>query len=150
MFKRHGAFEAEFGCGPLKSGDGDGVIERIVQPAQMSGLRRDDQVGPDQPQVVTLARAEGVGQKAVAAEAVGAEAVFEFFDAVLALAAVVVESEDFGGRSGTAGHDEAQVGSGGGVFGLVADAAPMRPTAGTVAEAGEAALGKLGAAIAAL
>ena len=58
MFQRHGAFEAEFGRGPLKSGDGDGVIERIVQPAQMSGLRRDDQVGPDQPQVVTLARAE--------------------------------------------------------------------------------------------
>src|ERR1700688_4207001 len=58
MFKRHGAFEAEFGCGPLKSGDGDRIIERIVQPAQMSGLRRDDQVGPDQPQVVTLTRAE--------------------------------------------------------------------------------------------
>ena len=35
-------------------------------------------------------QAEGVGQKAVAAEAVGAEAVFEFFDAVLALAAIVV------------------------------------------------------------
>ena len=52
MLQRHGAFEAQFGRGPLKSGNGDGVIERIVQPAQVSGLRRDDQVGPDQPQVV--------------------------------------------------------------------------------------------------
>src|ERR1700681_4656385 len=58
MFKRHGALEAKFGRCPLKSGDGDRVIEGIVQPAQMSGLRRDDQVGLDQPQVVTLARAE--------------------------------------------------------------------------------------------
>ena len=58
MFNRHGAFEAKFGCGPLKSGDGDRVIERIVQPAQMRGLRRDLQVRPNQPQVVTFARAE--------------------------------------------------------------------------------------------
>ncbi|MGD0792797.1 MAG: hypothetical protein ABR920_13605 [Terriglobales bacterium] len=35
------------------------------------------------------------------------------------------------------------------MFGLVADAALARPTAGTMAEAGEAALGKLGTAIAA-
>src|ERR1035441_441729 len=68
MFKRHGAFEVEFGCGPLKRGDGDRIIERIMQPAQMSGLRRDDQVGPDQPQVVTFARAE---QHAMFAEADG-------------------------------------------------------------------------------
>ncbi len=47
-------------------------------------------------------------------------------------------------------HDEAQVGAGGGVLGLVADAALARPTAGAVAEAGEAALRELGAAIAPL
>ena len=35
-------------------------------------------------------QAEGVGQEAVTAQAVGAESVFEFFDAVLALAAIVV------------------------------------------------------------
>src|ERR1019366_2342344 len=57
MLQRHSAFDAEFGRGPLKSGNGDGVIERIVLPAQVSGLRRDDQVGPEQPQVVTRARA---------------------------------------------------------------------------------------------
>jgi hypothetical protein len=94
-------------------------------------------------------QAEGVGQKAMTAQAVGAEAVLELLDAVLALAAIVVESEDLGGRSGAVGNDEAQVGSGGGVFGLVADAALARPTAGAVAEAGKAALGKLGTAIAA-
>ncbi len=58
MLQRHGAFEAELGRGPLKSGNRDGVIERIVQPAQLSGSRRDGQVGSDQPQVVTGARAE--------------------------------------------------------------------------------------------
>jgi hypothetical protein len=61
--------------------------------------------------------AEGVGQKAVTAQAVGAETVFEFLDAVLALAAIVVESEDQGGRSGAVSNYKAQVGTGGGVFG---------------------------------
>jgi hypothetical protein len=74
-------------------------------------------------------QAEGVGQKAMTAQAVGAEAVFEFLNAVLALAAMVVESEDFGGTSGAVSNHEAQVGAGGRGFGLVADAAqdPMGP-----------------------
>jgi hypothetical protein len=95
-------------------------------------------------------QAEGIGQKAVTTEAVGAKAVFKFFDAVLALAAVVVEGEDFLSASGAVSNDEAQVRSGGGMFGLVADAALVRPTAGAVAETGEAALGQLGTAVAAL
>src|SRR6266849_1321869 len=90
---------------------------------------------------------EGVGQEAVTAEAVGAEAILEFLDTVLALAAIIVESEDFGGTAGAVGDQETQVGAGGGVLGLVADAALMRPAAGAMAEAGKAALGKLGAAI---
>jgi hypothetical protein len=94
-------------------------------------------------------QAEGIGPKAVTAQAVGAEAILELLDAILALAAIVVESEDLRGRSGAVGNEEAQVGSGGGVFGLVADAALARPTAGAVAEAGEAALRELGTAIAA-
>jgi hypothetical protein len=73
-------------------------------------------------------QAEGVRQKAMAAQAVGAEAVIEFLNAVLALAAIVVESEDFGGTSGSVRNHEAQVGAGGRVFGLVADAALARPT----------------------
>ena len=36
----------------------------------------------------------------MAAQAVGAKTVFEFLDAVLAFAAIVVKSEDFGSRSG--------------------------------------------------
>ena len=43
-------------------------------------------------------QSEGVGQKAVTAQAVGAKAVLELLDAVLALAAIVVESEDFEAR----------------------------------------------------
>src|SRR5213593_1683763 len=95
-------------------------------------------------------QAEGVGQEAVTAQAVGAEAVLKFLDAILTLAAVVVEGEDRGGTTGAVGNHEAQVGSGGGVFGLVADAALARPGAGTMAEAGKAALRHLGAAIAPL
>jgi len=85
-------------------------------------------------------QAEGVGQEAVTAQAVGAESVLELLDAVLTLAAIVVESKDLRGTTGAVGNHEAQVGSGGGVFGLVADAALARPTAGTMAEAGKAAL----------
>ena len=77
-------------------------------------------------------QAESVGQEAVAAQAVGAETVLELLDAVLALAAIVVESEDFGGATGAVGNHEAQVGSGGGVLGFVADAALARPTAGAM------------------
>src|SRR5215470_1619863 len=94
-------------------------------------------------------QAEGVGQKAVTTEAIGAESVFEFLDAVLALAAVVVEGEDFRGAPGAVGDDEAQVGSGRCVFGLVTDAALTRPGAGAMTEARETALRQLGAAIAA-
>src|SRR5436309_11932329 len=93
-------------------------------------------------------QAKSVGQEAVTAQAVGAEAVLKFLDAILTLAAVVVEGEDRGGTTGAVRNHEAQVGSGGGVFGLVADAALARPTAGAVAEAGKAALRKLRAAIA--
>ena len=95
-------------------------------------------------------QAEGVGQEAVTAQAVGAEAVFELLDAVLTLAAIVVESEDLRGTTGAVGNHEAQVGSDGGVLGLVADAALARPTAGAMAEAGKAALRELRTAIAPL
>jgi hypothetical protein len=54
---------------------------------------------------------EGVGQKTMSAEPVGVEAVFELFDAVLALAAIVVEGKDLGSTAGTVGDEEAQIGS---------------------------------------
>ena len=84
---------------------------------------------------------EGVGQEAVAAKTVGAEAVLELLDAVLALPTIVVEGEDRRGGTGAVGDEKAQVGAGGGVLGLVADAALVRPGAGAMAETGEAALG---------
>ena len=68
-------------------------------PSAKAGVTADEEVD----QVVSggvQEQAEGVGQKAVTAQAVGAEAVLELLDAVLALAAIVVESEDLGGRSG--------------------------------------------------
>src|SRR5438132_9095558 len=95
-------------------------------------------------------QAKSIGQEAVTAQAVGAEAVLELLDAVLALAAIVVESEDLGGPASAVSHHEAQVGSGGGVFRLVADAALMGPTAGAMAETGTAALRHLRTAIAPL
>jgi hypothetical protein len=75
------------------------------------------------------------------AQAVGAKAVFEFFDAIFALAAIVVESEDLGGMSVAVGDQEAQVSSGDSMLGLVADTTLARPTAGAMAEAGKALLG---------
>ena len=85
-------------------------------------------------------QAEGVGQEAVTAQAVGAETVLELLDAVLTLAAIVVESEDLRGTTGSIGDEKAQIGSDGGVLGFVTDTALVRPTAGAMAEAGETAL----------
>ncbi|HEV2387990.1 MAG TPA: hypothetical protein VGS20_12130 [Candidatus Acidoferrales bacterium] len=80
-------------------------------------------------------RPEGVGQETVTAQPVGAEAVLQLLGAVLAFAAVIVNSEDLGGAAGTVRNREAEVPAGGGVLGLVGDAALTRPTAGAVAEA---------------
>ena len=54
-------------------------------------------------------QAEGVGQEAVTAQTVGAEAVLELLDAILALPAIVVESKDLGGRSVAVGDQEARL-----------------------------------------
>jgi hypothetical protein len=110
-------------------------LRRAPRLGQMPAKQVDQVVGEAVEQ-----QAEGIGQKAMAAQAVGSEAVFEFLDAVLALAAIVVESKDFGGRSGAVRNQEAQVGAGCREFGLVADAALARPGAGAMRETGEAAL----------
>ena len=93
-------------------------------------------------------QAEGIGQETVAAQPVSAEAILKLLDTVLALAAIVVKSKDFGGATGAVGDQEAQVGADCGVLGLVADAALVRPAAGAMAEAGEAALRDLSTPIA--
>jgi hypothetical protein len=77
----------------------------------------------------------------VTAQAVGAKAVLKFLDAIRALSAIVAESEDLRGRSVAVGDQKAQVGSGDDMLGLVTDTAPVRLTAGAMAEAGKAALG---------
>src|SRR6266568_6505377 len=94
-------------------------------------------------------QAEGVGQETVATQAVGAKAILELLDAVLAFTTVIVEGEDFRSATGTVGNQKAQVGSGGVLLGLVADAALTRPTVGAMAKAGKTALRHLGPAIAA-
>src|SRR5258705_914787 len=71
-------------------------------------------------------QAEGVGQEAMAIQTVGAKSILELLDAVLAFPTVIVEGEEFRSATGTVGNHKAQVGAGGGVFGLVADAALAR------------------------
>src|ERR1700681_1772926 len=92
---------------------------------------------------------EGVGQKAVTAQAVGAETVFELLDAVLAFATIIVKRKDLRGAARSVGDQEAQIGARDGVLGLVADAALTRPRTGAMREAGETALRDFGVAIAA-
>ena len=86
-------------------------------------------------------QAKGVGQKAMTAQPVGAKTVFEFLDAVFTLATFLVEGKDLRGATAAVGNHEAQIGSGGGVLGFVADAALARPAAGAMTEAGVVALG---------
>src|ERR1700739_1654716 len=86
----------------------------------------------------------------MAAQTVGAEAVLEFFDAVLAFSAIIVKREDFRGAALAVGDQETQIGSHRRMLGLVTDAPLAGPRAGTVGKAGEAALRELAAAIATL
>src|SRR3989441_7505867 len=85
----------------------------------------------------------------MAAQPVGSETVLELLNPVFTPPAIVVEVEERTAAALQVGHQEAQVGAGGGVFGLIADAALVRPAPGTVTETGKRALGLLGATIAA-
>jgi len=87
-----------------------------------------------------------VGDEAMAAQPVGGEAVFQLFDAVLALAAnggcaaVVVEAEAGLRAGGRAGHQEAKVGARRCVLHFVADPPPPGPAPGPVAQRRDQAL----------
>src|SRR5258708_27464704 len=92
-------------------------------------------------------QAEHVGAEAVAAQAVRGKTILEFFDAILTFSAIVIE-----GKNGTAaafqvGDQKAHVGSRFGVFGLVTDAALMRPAASAIEKAGKGALWLAGSTI---
>src|SRR2546430_4606994 len=85
----------------------------------------------------------------MAAQPVGSETVLELLNADFPLSAIVVELKDRIAAALQVGHQEAQVGAGGGVFGLIADEALTKPALGTVTETRKRALGLLGSTIAA-
>jgi hypothetical protein len=74
---------------------------------------------------------KGIGSKAVAAESVSGKAVLELFNAVLAFPAIVIEAKDRAASTIQVGDQKAQVGTGLGVFGFVADATLMEPALST-------------------
>ena len=83
---------------------------------------------------------KGIGSKAVAAKSVSGKAVLELFNAVLAFPAIVIEAKDRAASTIQVGDQKAQVGTGLGVFGFVADAALMEPALSTVRETRKKAL----------
>jgi hypothetical protein len=83
---------------------------------------------------------KGIGSKAMAAESIGIETILELFNAVLALPAIVIEAKDRATSTFQVGDQKAQVGTGLGVFGFVADAALMEPALSTVRETRKKAL----------
>jgi hypothetical protein len=85
-------------------------------------------------------QAEGVGAKAVAAQAVRSKTIFKLFNAVLTLPAIVIEGKDGTAATSPVGDQETQVGTGLGLFSLVADAPLMRPGVRALAKAGKGAL----------
>src|SRR5580693_4905607 len=58
MFQRHRTFKAQLPSGALKRSHRHGIIERIVQPAQLNRLRRNSETGADQPKIVAFSRPE--------------------------------------------------------------------------------------------
>ena len=92
-------------------------------------------------------QAEGIGSKAVAAQAVRSKAIFKLFNTVLTLATIVIEGKDGTAAAWQVGDQETQVGTGRGLFGLVADAPLMRPGVSAIAKAGKGALRLAGSTI---
>src|SRR5713226_3786914 len=72
---------------------------------------------------------------AVTAQAVSGKAVLEFFNAVLTFPAIVIEGKNGAAATFQIRDQKAQVGSRCSVFGLVADAALVRPTVSAIAKA---------------
>lgn len=88
-----------------------------------------------------------MGSKAVAAQAVRSKTIFKLFDAVLTFPAIVIEGKDRTAAAWQVGDQETQVATGSGVFGLVAEAPPMRPRVSAIAKAGKGALRLAGSTI---
>ena len=92
-------------------------------------------------------QAERIGSKAMAAQAVSSKTIFKLFNAVLTFAAIVIERKNGTAAAWQVGDQEAQVRTGRGLFGLVADAPLMRPGVSTIAKAGKGALRLAGSTI---
>jgi hypothetical protein len=91
--------------------------------------------------------AESIGSESVAAQAVSGKTILEFLNAVLTLPAIVIEDKNGTAAAFQVGDQETQVATGMSMFGLVADASLMRPTASAIAKAGKGALWLAGSAI---
>ena len=85
-------------------------------------------------------QAESIGSEAVAAQAVSGKTILEFFNAVLAFPAIVIERKNGTAGAGQVGDQKTQVGTGSGVFGFVADAPLMRPGVSAIEKTGKGAL----------
>ncbi len=85
-------------------------------------------------------QAEGIGSKAVAAQAVGSKAILKLFNAVLTFPAIVIEGKNRTAAAWQVGDQTTQVGTSSGVFGLVTDTPLVRPRMSTITKAGKGAL----------
>ena len=85
-------------------------------------------------------QAERIGSEAVAAQAVSGKTILEFFNAVLAFPAIVIERKNGKAGAGQVGDQKTQVGTGSGVFGFVADAPLVRPGVSAIEKTGKGAL----------
>ena len=92
-------------------------------------------------------QAECIGSKTVAAQAVSSKTIFELLNAVLTFPTIVIERKNGTAAARQVSDQETQVGTGCGMFGLVADAPLMRPGVGTIAKAGKGALRLAGSTI---
>ena len=92
-------------------------------------------------------QAERIGSKTVAAQAVSSKTIFELLNAVLTFPTIVIERKNGTAAARQVSDQETQVGTGCGMFGLVADAPLMRPGVGTIAKAGKGALRLAGSTI---
>ena len=82
-------------------------------------------------------QAESIGSEAVTTQAVRGKTILEFFNAVLTLPTIVIESKNGTAAAFQVGDNKTQVSSRFGVFGLVADASLMRPAVSAIAKAGK-------------
>ena len=92
-------------------------------------------------------QAERIGPKAVAAQAVSSKTIFELFNTVLTLPAIVIKGKNGTAAAWQVGDQETQVGSGLGMFGLVADAPLMRPGMSAIKKTGKGTLRLAGSTI---